>query len=84
MPIHFDDLKDKEKLDLYADLRHLSQEDFRSLGAADIAYVRPVKKGNSMRFEVRAADGTILTTLNNYAGAEAAITSNDMHAITLQ
>jgi hypothetical protein len=82
--MQFENSKQKKITDIYQGLRHLSAQDFLSLGVADIAYVRPIKKGQSVRFEVRAADGSVLTTLPDYEGAQAAIVNNDMHAVTLQ
>lgn len=39
-------------------LRNLSAQDFARLGAADMAYVRPVILNGARAFAIHAADGT--------------------------
>ncbi len=64
-------------------LRHLSGEDFASLGLQHIAYVRPIPidEVGALGYAIHAADGTRLAVLEDLKGAYAAILEHDMRPV---
>ena len=76
-------LADKEKRDLLASL---SIADFKGLGVDHVAYVREVEDPllGEKRYNIYAADGTKLATVDNLDNAVATVKINDMEAVTLQ
>ena len=63
------------------DLRRISPEELRGLGVSVVAYVRPTKKDGTSVFQVCAADGTILSVMQDYQNAMTSIWNNDLCAV---
>ncbi len=64
-------------------LRHMSPGDLLILGMADVAYVRPTVEDDEEVYQICAADGTVLATLDNYQHALSTIGYNDLRAVPL-
>jgi hypothetical protein len=61
-----------------AALRNISVQDFARLGAADVAYVRPVILNGAQAFAIHAADGTPIGAAPSAQLAAAAIRQHEM------
>ena len=64
-------------------LRHMSPGDLLALGMADVAYVRPTQANDESVYQICAADGTVLATLDDYQHALSTIGYNDLRAVPL-
>lgn len=64
-------------------LRNLSKQDFRNLGLAQVAYIRPFSVDDKMAFAIYAADGSRLTVEETPGGAAMAIHQNDLEPMTV-
>ena len=51
---------------------------FAALGAAEMAYIKPVRKGETELFEVHGADGAVMGILDDPGRAVAAVLQHDM------
>lgn len=64
-------------------LRELTENDFRSLGAEHVAYVREVEFLGKSHYSVHAANGSALTLATSRDIAMDAISQSDMEPVTL-
>lgn len=64
-------------------LRHLSVQDFATLGLDHLAYVRPMERDGALVFSIHAADGSPLSVLAERDTAFAAIRQNDMEPLSV-
>ena len=60
------------------DIRHLSAEQFSTLGVSQLAYVKPVMLNGSRAFAIHGADGTPMAMAGNEDVALAAIAQHEM------
>ncbi len=66
------------------DVRHLSAEQFTTLGVSQIAYVKPVLVNGTRAFAIHGADGSPMAVADDEAVAMAAIAQHEMVATYLQ
>jgi hypothetical protein len=62
-------------------LRNLSTRDFARLGAAEVAYLRPVVLNGAQAFSIHAADGTPIGAAPSAQLAAAAIRQHEMEPL---
>jgi hypothetical protein len=61
-------------------LEQLSAKDFLNIGLHQVAYIRSVPGGE---FSVHAADGSLLSLVDSFDTALAAVRHNDMQPVTV-
>lgn len=61
-------------------LQNLSAQDFLNVGLHQVAYIRPQRGGE---FSVHAADGSLLSLVESFDMAIAAVRHNDMQPVTV-
>lgn len=71
-------LEEKERF-----LRSLSENDFRTLGAPHVVYVRPVEFLGATHYSIHAADGKALTLANSEELAQSILSGTDMEAVVV-
>lgn len=67
-------------------LEHIVQmtaQDFRALGLAQLAYVKPVTVDGQTAYSVHAADGTEIVVMENRATAQAAVRQHDLEPLSV-
>ncbi len=64
-------------------LRHLSVQDFATLGLDHLAYIRPIDRNGEPAFSIHAADGSPLSVLAERDIAFAAVRQNDMEPLSV-
>ncbi|MFK7838881.1 MAG: hypothetical protein AB8B83_00985 [Bdellovibrionales bacterium] len=74
----------KQELNPPLTLEGISDQDFLRFGMHDIAYIKRVVDNNNVNYVVHAADGTLISSMNDMSSALAAIITNDLEPITLQ
>ncbi len=74
----------KEELDSVMFFKDLSEFDFLQFGVHHLAYIKRVEDNDQVSYIVHAADGRILSSLDDRASAFAAIMANDMEPVLLQ
>lgn len=62
-------------------LRHISLQDFATLGAKDIVYLQPMEMGEDDGVGIFGADGTLLKVVPNMGVAEMVIEDNDLRLV---
>ncbi len=68
------------ELVLAPDLRHLSPEQFSTLGVSQIAYVKPVLLNGARAYAIHGADGSPMAVAGDEQVAIAAIEQHEMVA----
>ncbi len=66
---------------LNLDIRHLSSEQFTSLGVSQIAYVKPIVLNGAKAWAIHGADGTPMAVAGDETVAMAAILQHEMAAM---
>ncbi len=61
----------------------MTAQDFRILGLAQLAYVKPVTADGRTAFSVHAADGTEIAVLADRATACAAVRQHDLEPLSV-
>ncbi len=61
----------------------MTAQDFRALGLAQVAYVKPVMVDGRTAFSVHAADGTEIRVMTDHATACAAIRQHDLEPLSV-
>lgn len=64
-------------------LRQLTENDFRDLGAENVAYIREVEFMGKAHYSVHSADGQALTLATTRDVALNAMAASDLEAVTL-
>lgn len=64
-------------------LRNLTENDFRTLGAPHVVYVREVEFLGQTHYSVHAADGKALTLANSHDLAMSVIDKTDMEPVVV-
>lgn len=63
--------------------KKISQTELAIMGMANMAYVRPVKKGGREGYAIHAADGTALAITDDMSVAIATIVEHDMQPVSV-
>jgi hypothetical protein len=79
MDQHTDDQENPVTVSL--NIRHLSAEQFSTLGVSQMAYVKPVMLNGARAFAIHGADGTPMAVAGNEELAVAAINQHEMAAV---
>ncbi len=61
----------------------MTAQDFRALGLAQLAYVKPVTADGRTAFSVHAADGTEIMVMADHATACAAVRQHDLEPLSV-
>jgi hypothetical protein len=61
----------------------MTAQDFRALGLAQLAYVKPVTADGETAYSVHAADGTEIMVANDRATACAAVRQHDLEPLNV-
>ncbi len=61
----------------------MTAQDFRALGLAQVAYVKPVMVDGRTAFSVHAADGTEIRVMTDRATACAAVRQHDLEPLSV-
>ena len=61
----------------------MTAQDFRALGLAQLAYVKPVTVDGQTAYSVHAADGTEIVVMKNRATARAAVRQHDLEPLSV-
>lgn len=64
-------------------LRNLSENDFLTLGAPHVVYVREVEFLGNTHYSIHSADGKALTLANSHDLALSVISQTDMEAVVV-
>ena len=67
----------------FFDLKALSGKDWADFGVNDMAYLKPVKVEGEARYSIHAANGTPLAVMDTREVAAAAITQNELEALSV-
>lgn len=70
-------------MNLQANLRCISAQEFAHLGVNDIAYVKRVIVNDTPAYAIHAADGTKIAVLSDHATAVAALFQHDLEAVSV-
>ncbi|HUZ71923.1 MAG TPA: DUF1150 family protein [Stellaceae bacterium] len=70
-------------MNLQANLRSITPQEFAHLGVNDIAYVKRVIVDDAPAYAVHAADGTPMAVLRDHATAVAALLQHDLEAVSV-
>ena len=61
----------------------MTTQDFRALGLAQLAYVKPVTEEGQTAYSVHAADGTEIVVMADRATACAAVRQHDLEPLSV-